>query len=273
MRKLLPFALLLLSYTNLLAGNDLVPIGARAAGLANASVGISDVWSVNNNIAGIAAIRNMEVGAYAENRFGLKAFTTVALQGVLPVGESGAVGAELYRFGDKYYNEQRLGVGYAHKLGQVSLGIKADLLQVHAEDLGSKRVVILSFGGQSEIVPDLTVAAHIQNLNQAKLADSPEGDDERVPTVMTAGISYRPGSKIMLNLETEKNIDLPADFKAGIEYLAIEKLSLRTGFSTLSQTATFGAGFKARAFQVDYALGTTSRLGISNHVSVSYKFE
>ena len=270
MKKLLVYALLFLSCKAVFAGNDHVPLGARAAALSNATVGISDAWSLHNNVAGIAGLEKTELGAFAENRFGLKAFTSVALLGARKIGESGGIGAELYRFGDKLYNEQRLGIGYAHKIGQVRLGLKADLLQVHVEEFGSKRVVAFSFGGQSEVVPGLVVGAHIYNFNQARLA---EFEDERVPTVMKAGLSYRPGKKVMLNAETEKDLERDADFKAGLEYQVIEKLALRTGFSTLKQAASFGVGFMARNFQIDYALSSQSRLGFSNHVSVGYKFE
>lgn len=270
MKKLLLLGLGVLGLGTAHAGNDHVPVGARAAALSNASAGIADVWAMNNNISGIARLEHPEIGAFAENRFGMKAFTTVALVGAMKVGKTGGAGVELYRFGDKLYNEQRLGIGYAHQVGMVSLGAKADLMQVHVEEFGSKRVVAFSFGGQSEVVPGLVVGAHVYNLGQAKLA---EFQDERIPTVMTAGLSYRPGKKVMLNVETEKDLERDADFKAGLEYQVIEKLALRTGFSTLNQSASFGAGFQVRAFQVDYALSTQSRLGVSNHVSVGYKFD
>ena len=270
MKKLLLLWLFLANMVASFAGNDHVPLGARAAALSNASVGISDAWSLHNNVSGIARLEKPELGAFAENRFGMKAFSTVALVGAMKIGQTGGIGAELYRFGDKLYNEQRLAIGYAHQLGQVSLGLKADLLQVHVEEFGSKRVVAFSFGGQSELVPNLIVGAHIYNFNQARLA---EFEDERVPTVMKAGISYRPGKKVMLNVETEKDLELDADFKAGLEYQVIEKLALRTGFSTLKQAASFGVGFAAQRFQIDYALTSQSRLGFSNHVSVGYKFE
>jgi hypothetical protein len=270
MKKLLPLGLFVFWFGTAKSGNDHVPVGARAAALSHASVAISDVWAINNNVAGIARQEKTEIGAYAENRFGMKAFSSVSLVGATKIGKSGAAGAQLYRFGDKLYNEQRIGLGYAHRVGMVSLGVKADLMQVHVEEFGTKRVVAFSFGGQSELVPGFTVGAHIFNLNQAKLADF---QDERVPTVMAAGISYKPGAKIMLNVETEKDLEQDADFKAGLEYQVIEKLALRTGFSTLNQTASFGVGFKAKAFQLDYALSSQSRLGFSNHISVGYKFE
>ena len=250
--------------------SGVVTVGARAAGMSGAAVNLTDVWAVTNNIAGITHLKKPALGVSAQNRFNLKALSTVTLQGVYPLAKAGALGLELSRFGDKLYNEQQLGIGFAHQIGPVSLGLKATLWQVHLEELGSKRTITLSFGGQSEIIPDLLVGAHIFNLNQAKLA---EYQDERLPTVMTAGITYKASPKILLSIQTDKNLEMPADFKTGLEYFIIEKLAFRTGFSTATQSVTGGIGFKTRTFQVDYALGSHSVLGFSNYVAVSYQFE
>ncbi|GEO06864.1 hypothetical protein AAE02nite_45280 [Adhaeribacter aerolatus] len=246
------------------------PAGARTNGLAGVAVTLADVWAVSNNIAGITALKKPAAGVYAENRFNLKALSTVTLQGVYPIAKQGALGIELMRFGDKLYNEQKLGLGYAHRIGPVSLGLKATLLQLHLEQLGSRRAVALSFGGQSEIIPKLTFGAHIFNFNQAKLASY---QNERFPTVMQAGLAYQPSAKLLLSLETEKDLEHAADLKGGLEYKPITQLALRTGFSTARQAATAGVGFVSRQFSIDYALGSHSVLGISNHLSISFGFE
>src|SRR5690606_17216218 len=77
-----------------------VPVGARAAALGNASVTLPDLWALHNNIAGISDLTQPLVGAYAENRFGVRAFTTVALLGVYPTKKYGVYGLSLSRFGD-----------------------------------------------------------------------------------------------------------------------------------------------------------------------------
>jgi len=247
-----------------------VVAGGRTAAMAGAGVNLKDVFAVTNNIAGITGLKKMAVGVYAQNRFNLKALSTVSLLGVYPLAKAGAVGLEFSRFGDKLYNEQQVGLGFAHQLGTVSLGIKATLWQVHLEELGSKRTVAFSLGGQSEIIPNLVVGAHLFNLNQAKLAAY---QNERLPTRMTAGLTYKPNQKILVSLQTDKSLTAAANFKAGIEYFVIPKLGFRTGISSATQSATGGFGFKAKSFQVDYALGGHAVLGISNHVSASYQFE
>jgi len=244
--------------------------GGRTAAMAGAGVNLKDVFSVTNNISGIAGLKQITVGAYAQNRFNLKALSTVTLQAVYPLAKAGVAGLEFSRFGDKLYNEQQIGLGFAHQLGTVSLGLKATLWQVHLEELGSKRTIAFSFGGQSEIIPHLIVGADIFNLNQAKLATY---QDERLPTYITAGLTYKPSQKLLLSLQTDKSLDAAADFKAGLEYFIVEKVAFRTGVSSATQSATGGFGFKARAFQLDYALGGHAVLGISNHLSVSYQFE
>ena len=246
------------------------PMGARAAALGNASVTLSDVWALHNNAAGIASLTQPEAGVYIENRFGIQAFTTVALQAVYPTGKYGSYGISLSRFGDALYSQQSVGLGAAHRLGQFSLGAKAEVWQVAIAGYGSRKAVALSVGGQGEIIPKLHFGAYAFNINQARLAAF---EDERLATVMKAGLSYRPHQRLLLAMETEKSIDHDATFKAGVEYLLLqEKLALRTGFSTFTGSATFGLGFQARLLQVGYAFGATTRLGSSHHLSVSCRY-
>ncbi len=248
-----------------------VPAGARAASMGNAAVTLPDVWALNNNVAGIAGLEQAEAGAYVDNQFGVRAFTTVALLAVYPTAKYGSYGLGVSRFGDELYSRQAVSAGVAHKLGQVSFGASAHVWQIAVQGYGSRKAVTLSAGLQAEVVPNLYFGAYAANLTQAKLAAF---EDERLPTVMKAGLAYRPYKKLLLAIETEKNIDHEADFKAGLEYrLLQDKLALRSGFSTLTRKATFGAGFRARQLQADYAFGTTSVLGQSHQLSLAYQFK
>lgn len=249
---------------------ELCNFGARTAGMGYTSVAVADVWSVANNTAGMANFTAPALAVYAANRFGERAFTTVALQAVYPTQTYGTYGLSLSRFGDALFSQQHAGLGVAHKLGQFSLGANADVWQVAVQEYGSQKAVAFSAGVQGEIVPDLYFGAYAFNLNQARLASF---EDERLPTIMKTGLSYRPTSRLLLAAETEKNIDHDADFKAGAEYALLQdRFILRSGFSTLTGSLSFGAGFVARQLQVDYAFGSTTPIGNSHHVSVGYTF-
>ncbi|TPE43720.1 PorV/PorQ family protein [Pontibacter mangrovi] len=262
---------LLLAWRLPAQAQELCNFGARAAGMAYATATLHDVWALSNNTAGIAALEQPSFGVQASTRYGERAFTTVALQAIYPTQKYGTYGLSMSRFGDALFSQQHAGLGVAHKLGNFSLGAKADVWQVSVQEYGSRKAVALSVGVQGEVLPDLYFGAFAYNLNQARLASL---EDERLPTVMKAGLSYRPTSRLLIAAETEKSIDYDADFKAGAEYALLQrKFILRSGFSALSGSLSVGAGFRARQLQVDYAYGSTAPIGSSHHLSLAYTLQ
>ncbi|WP_201979258.1 PorV/PorQ family protein [Hymenobacter rubidus] len=291
-------ALLVLPVASVWAqGNGPGVRGARAAGLSNASVALAgEVWSMGNNVAGISEIQRPSVGFYAENRYFSSALNVGALTVALPLGRTaapnasgvmpgaegaapafspaaptyarnGVVAFEAQRFGGVLYNETRVGAGYGYRFGQISLGARVDVLQVSIEGLGSKRVALGTLGGQIEIVPRrLSFGASLYNISQTKLASY---QDERVPTVLKAGLAYRPGSQVILLVETEKDVERDANFKVGLEYRPVPILAVRLGLASLTEQASAGIGVVAGAFQIDYAAAFQQALGFSQHLSVS----
>ena len=173
----------------------------------------------------------------------------------------------MQRFGGTLYNETRLGAGYGYRFGQISLGGRVDVLQVSIEGLGSRRVLLGTLGGQIEVVPQrLSFGASLYNLGQARLA---RYQDERVPTVLKAGLAYRPSTQVLLLVETEKDVERAANFKAGLEYRPVPVLAARLGLASLTEQASAGIGLLAGPFQIDYAVAFQQVLGFSQHLSVS----
>jgi hypothetical protein len=253
------------------ASNEPAPAGARAVGLANATATVADSWALTNNIGGLGWLTQTSVAVYVNDRFGVGAFRTTALAVAAPMrqGQGGVAGLDVARFGDEIYSEARAGVGYAYRQGPFSLGVKADLLQISTQGLVSRRAVALSVGGVVQLLPKLWLGAYGYNLNQVKLVKEL---DERLPTQLKAGLSYRPGSRVMINLETHKAVDQPAAVVAGIEYQPHPVVTVRTGFDASTLAFSFGAGGQARGFRLDYALDSHRWLGLSHHVGLSYTF-
>lgn len=254
------------------AGNDPTPAGARAVGLGNAAATLADGWSITNNVGGLGWLTRGTVGVYAENRFNVSGFRTGALAAALPLqgGQRGVAGVEAARFGDDIYSETRAGLGYAYRQGPFSIGLKADLLQYAWQGLASRRAILLSAGGVVRLLPKLWFGAAGYNLNQAKL--SGVETDERVPTQLKAGLSYRPSEKVLLNVETQKQIDQKNAIVGGAEYAFHRAVAVRAGFNSLTEAFAFGVSGRTRDFALDYALVTHPVLGLSHHVGLSYSF-
>lgn len=240
--------------------------GARAIGMAGTAVLLRDIWAIQNNIAGIAKLENTEISAYFKNSYGMGGLNYGSFALAKPL-KNGSLGFSFDRAGNNNLNEQRIGLGYAHNIDNISLGTKISLLQVTVKDLGVKTVAAFEFGGIVNLNEQLVFGAHIYNFSKAKVADYV---DERFSTVMKAGISYQPYEKLIINVETEKNIEYDADLKVGLEYFVVENIAFRTGFATLTNSAYFGLGLKSKTTYFDYALSHHSYLGFSNHISLTY---
>ncbi|MCS6823241.1 MAG: hypothetical protein NZ529_03020 [Cytophagaceae bacterium] len=241
------------------------PMGARSVAMGNASVTISDVWAGFTNIAGLATIEKSNIGLAYQNLFGISELNHVAATYCMNT-KYGVPSVHFLRVGSKLLNQQWVAVGYAHKIHKVSLGLKVNYAQLSAEELNTKRNIVLEFGGIAEITKELFFGAHACNLTQSKWGE------EDIPTILKAGFSFRPNKKVMFNAETEKDVLMSPAFKAGIEYAIIEKLKLRTGISTNPFMAFGGWGVESKNLRLDYSAGFHMLLGMSHQINISWCF-
>ena len=260
----------LLATSTLYAQNLPTSTGARSFGLGNTSTTLSDPFSVFNNISGISEVKNKSVFIAYDNRFGILELQSVSSGYIHPVS-FGTFGISFFRFGDELFNQQVLGIGYADKIGIISLGGKINYYQTNIEGFGSKGGIILEFGAQAQILPELSFGTRLFNLNQAELVSN-DRFTEVLPTVIEVGIAYQPIDDLKLNIQIDKDVDREVNFKAGIELNIIEEVVIRTGFNTQPMTSFFGVGFKKKTFVIDYSTRINSNLGLSHHASVSYEF-
>lgn len=249
-------------------------MGAAAYGMGNTRLTVGDIWAVFNNIGALGRSEEMAMGVNVTNQYQVSAFTTVGAVFAAPVNignVGGMAGAGFWHFGDALYSENKVSLGYSHHLGMVSLGVQVNYFQVSVQEMGTQQAIALEFGGVAELRPDLKIGMHIYNFNQAQLADF---EDERLPTIMRAGVSYEPIEKLMINIETEKEVDEPAMFKGGVAYQVLpDKLTLRTGVSSEPFVSYFGLGFRYKFLVIDYALNTHPALDLTHHLSLTYRFE
>lgn len=239
--------------------------GARASSLGGASVTLSDRWAAFNNIAGIAELDKAGAGFGFIHAFGVAAWNTSYAVVHSPI-RKGAAALTVERWGDAVFSRTLVGAGFAHKINYVSLGAQLVWHQTAVSEVGTLNRLLINFGGIAQIIPELVFAAHITNLNQAKVADF---RDERLPTVLKAGLSYRPGKRFMANAETMKDVDLPAVFRFGAEYAIVEEVLFgRMGALTEPAMSSYGLGFCHKAWRIDYGIQFQTRLGFAHHLSI-----
>lgn len=242
-------------------------MGARANGMGYASAALFDSWGIFNNMAGIAKLEEPSAIFAYDLRPALPGGNRAAAGLVWPT-KVGVIGGGVFRFGDGVYNESLLTAGFSNQFGLAALGVRINYIQYAAEGFGRTGVFSVGFGGIAELTEQLSVGAYITNINQPKISE----DGDRIPTILTAGICFKPTSKVIIATELEKDLEANANWKTGIEYSFHKKFCARTGFNLEPNTAFFGLGFRTTRLAIDYAIQHTAQLNLSHQTSINYFF-
>ncbi|MCE3278927.1 MAG: hypothetical protein K0S44_1118 [Bacteroidetes bacterium] len=252
------------------AGNEDYPIGARSAGMGNATVSATDMWSSHHNQAGLGFVREISAGVSYENRFLIKEISVRGGTVALPI-KAGTFGLCITNFGYSQYSENKYSLSFAKAFGdKLSAGIAMDYLSTKiAEGYGTRGTLAAEAGIIAKPIKALTIGAHVYNPTRAKLSAY---DDERLPTIIRLGADYLFSDKVRLAVEAQKDIRYKAEFKAGLEYLPVKELYLRIGVSTNPTLSSFGFGINLKNFRIDVAANYHQTLGISPQLSLSYTF-
>lgn len=262
------FTILFLLFISTTFGqNGLHQIGSRPAGMGHTYAAEKDSWSLFYNPAGISSIQTTNLLFAYESRFNIEGLNNIGA-GAITHTKIGSVGISAFRFGDDNYNEQTASLAFGNKYGIASLGGKLNYVQYTLEGFGDKGIISFDVGGTAMLGEHLIVGAYVRNINQAKLSDL---EDEKVPTLMNAGISYLPIEKLHINVEAEKDLDYDAILRMGLEYNFYKKLFIRTGISTGPFHQFAGLGFHLSLLQVDYAMSKDRNLGYSHQASIILK--
>jgi hypothetical protein len=262
------FPFLFFSYTAPAAATHNFTPGSRSAAMGNASVTISDLWSVHHNQAGLAFLTAVQAGFHYENRYFMPELGYQALALALPASP-GTFGLTYTFFGFSGYNESRAGFAFGRTLGEwISAGVRINYLHTFLE--GYSRIpgrvtaeggIIVKPGG------GLLIAAHL--YNPARIGRPVEYHDP-LPVIVRAGVSAMAGENILIALEAEKESGYNTLLKSGIEMGFAGPFYLRTGFSLRPVQPSFGFGYAAGSFAADIAFTNHQVLGFSPHITIVY---
>lgn len=259
------------------AGGDPLPVGARFLGMGGTGLTLADLWSVRSNPAGLAGLERPTVGIFYQRHYLSEDLAHQGLAVALPVGK-GCFGIAGDRFGYDLYNETRGSLAYAMRFSDgLRAAVQLDYLGVQlGGNYGSTSAFTAELGVQAKLNDELWLGAHLFNPNRAKLDATTESSitlDERVPTLLRAGLGWIVSTKLTLTGEVEKDIDRDERFRFGLEYNPNKVLLLRTGVSTGALQGHFGVGFRVKQLDIDLAVALRSQLGATPMLNLNYRFK
>ena len=252
------------------AGNENYFSGAASAGMGNASVCSSDLWSCINNQAGLAYLKNISAGINYGNRFLLKELGSKTFAAAIPVN-GGTFGISLNNYGYALYKENKYALAFAKKLGEnFAAGIQIDYLNTYiGENYGSKKMLTAEIGFIIRPSKYLCIGAHIYNPNRTKISTYA---NERIPTILKLGANYKFSEKVTVAFQADKNVYQNLQFKMGFEYSPAKDFFIRAGIASDPAQNSFGFGFILKAFSIDIASSWHPVLGFTPVTSLTYKF-
>ena len=275
MVKNLLFGLVLIFY---LAGcqyaygaNGTIPIGARSAGMGRCSVALHDIWSIQNNQAGMAFTNKIAIGFDYGSQFMIDKMSTKNLAVMVP-GKFGVAGVSFNYFGYGLYNEMKIGLAYGRAFGNyLRIGLQLDYLQTTLGDnYGKKSGVTFEVGLQSDVTEHLTIGIWTYNPMMISLNDYA---NERIPAIYRLGMAYRFSPALMTTLEVEKRSDYqPVVLRGGVEYAIKKRFFMRAGFGTAQEIFSMGFGMRLKSFQFDLAAVMHQTLGFSPEMGLRFHF-
>jgi hypothetical protein len=251
------------------AAQELFLHGARNSSLGKSVTADDHPEMLYENLAGIASTEQPLLLSAFQNRFGVRALSSLALGIIYPI-KSGTTSLILQQFGDRYYHEQQIGLGYSHQIRYIRLGTRINYLRRQAAGQDSGNSFVAELGGTVTLSPKIAFGAYLYNLHQAR---DPNAENRFLSTMLKTGFSYKPISKLSLYTALSKQLDRKEQFHFGLEYLVHKSISARLGLSTQPFTSAFGFGINYRRLELNYNFSYLERPGNSHLISIIFNLK
>lgn len=258
--------------------------GARALGLGSAYTAVArDASSLYYNPSGLGLLPNRQMTFMHANLFEGASYDYLGYAHHLPafIPQTGAWGAELIRLGigeaesrnasntatgSFGYSEFAFGLGGGVRgLGLPALSLGAKLKGLRRTLAGSSDSLYgLDAGAQYDglLSQRLLLGAVVQNLVSLKTGDT----SDRLPLGLRLGAAYRVVGGLILATDLSHS----GEFRIGSEYV-FGIAALRAGYE--GKGLSFGGGLDFRqGYQLDIALAQHPTLGMSQRISLGYRF-
>ena len=248
------------------AQNGNYPMGAKSTGMSHANITTFDEWALFNNPAGIGRISSFSIATTYQSRFNINAFQTMGLAIHTPFEKFNA-GIGIYRFGDDVYNQQKLNLAISSQIQLVSLGLGIHWVQNRFSEIGQISTVAFDFGGIAEIIKEFRIGAHLFNFTQSQFTDQ-----YLIPVTMKFGLNYVSENHFQLTGEIEQQLNQPINFRFGLSYHFTNWISFQSGFSTLTQSVSFGIGIHTNSWTFQYGYMNLHPAGTVHEFSLTKSF-
>ncbi|MCC6289189.1 MAG: hypothetical protein IT249_15020 [Chitinophagaceae bacterium] len=247
--------------------NSRSPIVAWYTSSGAYSKNFSDVFSINNNIAALATVKNFSAAVYGEKRFMLSALGLYSA--VLATStSSGNFSLSANYYGYAAYNESEISIGYGRKLSdKVDIGVKFNYFSLLIPSYGKAAAFNFDAGAVFHITEQLHSGINIYNPLSSKLG---KHTAEKLMPVYKAGLGYDFSASFFTGVEVIKEQGGATGIHASFQYKPITQIFARAGIVTSNHLWYAGIGYLFKDLRVDITVSMHQQLGISPGILLLY---
>ena len=263
--KILLLSLLILN-TSLLSAQSLrYSLAQPYISLSAYSFQQNDPLSFTGNQAALAQVKSAGIGVFGEKRFMLSEISVYTLGASLPT-RLGNFGILLNYAGFKNFNENKVGLAYARKLGKmIDVGIQFNYYGYRIPVYKNAATINFEIGAMLHLTDKLNAGLHVYNPVGGKLGTSTSlsMDDEKLASAYKFGLGYDASDKLFISSEIIKEEDKSVNVIAGLQYQFAKQFFAKAGFISESTTAYAGAGVAWKNLRLDISSSYHPQLGFS----------
>ena len=258
--KILLLSLLIFNVNLLLAQSLRYSLAQPYISLSAYSLKQNDPLSFTGNQASLAQIKSAGIGVFGERRFFLSETSAYTLGASLPT-RLGNFGIELNYAGFKNFNENKIGLAYARKLGKLlDVGVQFNYYGYRIPAYGNASTVNFEMGAMLHLTDKFNAGIYVYNPVGGKLGKS---KDEKLASAYKFGLGYDASDKFFISSEIIKEEDKPVNVIAGLQYHFAKQFFVKAGFVSESTTAYAGAGVAWKNLRLDISSSYHPQLGFS----------
>ena len=268
--KILLLPLLLIIVHNISAQSLRYSLAQPYISLSAYSLQQNDPLSFTGNQAALAQSKNAGIGVYGERRFMLNETSAYTLAASIPT-RMGNFGIQLNYTGFKNFNENKIGLAYARKLGKlVDVGVQFNYYSYRIPAYGNASAINFEIGAMMHLTDKLNAGIHVYNPVGGKLGKS---KDEKLAASYKLGLGYDASEKFFISSEIIKEEDKPVNVIAGLQYHFVKQFFAKAGFISESTTAYAGAGVAWKNLRLDISSSYHPQLGFSPGILLIMNFK
>lgn len=228
-----------------------------------------DINALFGNQAGLTHLKSSSISINSERRFNIGELGSHTVGFAIP-SDAGTFGLVVNYFGFSEFNEQKIGLAYARRLGKrISFGAQFDYIGTRINEFGNANTYTVELGILASITQQIDLGAHF--FNPIAVDRGVEG--EPLESILSFGLNYRPSKTLTLMADVEAELDFPPRYKIGIDYTFSEAFQLRVGAHTEPTTLSLGIGLKlGDTFRIDLATAYQTILGVTPGIGIRYDF-